>query len=108
MELNEALRVDAYVNPSLDCRRITGTSPKTDRLGTELLKRGAWGLRGERGHCTMVAHPHDCRRGRQAAYSEARVSGREAHAARQPNEGHLARGWAFVIPTNAAQGGESS
>src|SRR3979490_2142454 len=62
---------------------------KTDRLDTELLKRGFLGwLRGERGHCSMARVPDDCRRGRQAAEPGARVPGRGTHAHRQPNEGH--------------------
>ena len=41
---------------------------KTDRLDTELLKRGFLGwLRGEGGHCRHGARADDCRRGRQAA-----------------------------------------
>src|SRR5690348_7987410 len=41
---------------------------RTDRLDTELLKRGFLGwLRRERGHCSYGARPDDCRRGRQAA-----------------------------------------
>jgi transposase len=36
---------------------------KTDRLDTELLKRGFLGwLCGERGHCSMARRAHDCRR----------------------------------------------
>src|SRR5437016_10383153 len=46
---------------------------KTDRLDTELLKRGFLGwLRGERGHCSMARVPTIARRGRQAAEPRAR------------------------------------
>jgi transposase len=53
---------------------------KTDRLDTELLKRGFLGwLRGERGHCSM-ARADDGRRGRQAAEPRARLPGGGTHA----------------------------
>src|ERR1700719_3458629 len=65
---------------------------KTDRLDTELLKRGFLGwLRGGRGHCTM-----------------ARVPGRGAHAHRQPNEGHPGPAGHSQLQTNPAQGGGAS
>ena len=41
---------------------------KTDRLDTELLKRGFLGwLRGERGHCSMARMPTIAEEDRQAA-----------------------------------------
>ena len=43
---------------SLNLHQLDGRDPKTDRLDTELLKRGFSGwLRGERGHCSMVRVP---------------------------------------------------
>ena len=62
---------------------------KTDRLDTELLKRGFLGwLRGERGHCSMVRVPTLAEEDSQAAQSGARVPGQGTHPACQPHEGH--------------------
>src|ERR1700737_2095903 len=80
---------------------------KTDRLDTELLKRGFLGwLRGER--VQHGARPDDCRRGRQAAEPGARVPGRGTYAHRQPNEGHAGPTGHSQLQTNAAQGGGAS
>src|SRR6266446_4370840 len=50
---------------------------KTDRLDTELLKRGFLGwLRGERGHCSMARVPTIGEEDAQAAQSGARMPGR--------------------------------
>src|SRR5271157_1008504 len=57
---------------------------KTDRLDTELLKRGFLGwLRGERGHCSMARVP-TIAEGRQAAEPRARLPGGGAHADCEP------------------------
>src|SRR6478609_7124223 len=79
---------------------------KTDRLDTELLKRGvlgvaAWGT----GPLHHGAHPDNCRRGRQAAQSRARVPGQGTHAHRQPNEGDPRPAGHSQFQTNPAQGG---
>src|SRR5271169_609436 len=82
---------------------------KTDRLDTELLKRGvlgvaAWGT----GPLHHGAHPDNCRRGRQAAQSGARVPGQGTHAHRQPDEGNLRPAGHSQFQTNPAQGGGAS
>ena len=62
---------------------------KTDRLDTELLKRGFPGVAAWRtGPLQHGARSDDCRRGRQAAQSRARVPGQGTHAACEPHEGH--------------------
>src|SRR6266513_3179103 len=82
---------------------------KTDRLDTELLKRGFLGwLRGERGPLHHGARPDHCRRGRQAAQPGGRVPGRGAHAHHQPNEGHPGPAGHSQLQTNPAQGGGAS
>ena len=55
----EARRVEAHViHPSSVAVSREHRRAKTDRLDTELLKRGFLGwLRGERGHCSMVRVP---------------------------------------------------
>src|SRR6266446_6407138 len=69
----EARGVEANViHPSSVAVSREHSRAKTDRLDTELLKRGFLGwLRGERGHCSMArARANDRRRGRQAAEPE--------------------------------------
>src|SRR5271156_2175717 len=67
------------------------TSPGQDRPArprvTEagVLGMAAWGT----GPLHHGAHPDNCRRGRQAAQSGARVPGQGTHAHRQPDEGDL-------------------
>src|SRR5213082_2525882 len=62
---------------------------KTDRLDTELLKRGFLGwLRGERGQLQYGARAHDCRRGCEAAEPGTRVPGGGTHAHCEPDKGH--------------------
>src|SRR5438045_6795834 len=55
----EARRVEAHViHPSSVAVSREHRRAKTDRLDTELLKRGVLGwLRGERGHCSMARVP---------------------------------------------------
>src|SRR6202011_3779707 len=81
---------------------------KTDRLDTELLKRGFLGwLRGERGHCTM-ARVHDCRRGRQAAKPGARLPGGGTHADCEPDKVYPGPAGHSRLQTNPAQGSRTS
>src|SRR6202035_4643139 len=88
-------------DPSLECRRIARTSPGEDRPArhrvTEagVLGVAAWGT----GPLHHGAHPDNCRRGRQAAQSRARVPGQGTHAHRQPNEGDPRPGIRNFKPT---------
>src|SRR3989440_11757739 len=83
-------------DPSLECRRIAGTSPGQDRPARHrvaeagVLGVAAWGT----GPLHHGAHPDNCRRGRQAAPSRARVPGEGTHAHRQPTK----RGWRSSQP----------
>src|SRR2546427_10430532 len=77
---------------------------KTDRLDTELLKRGFLGwLRGERGHCSMARVPTIARRGRQAAQSGARMPGGGTHAHCEPDKGHPGPDGHSQLQTNPAR-----
>src|ERR1700739_862550 len=98
--------VEAACDPSLECRRIARPSPGEDRPArhrvTEagVLGVAAWGT----GPLHHGAHPDNCRRGRQAAQSRARVPGQETHAHRQPNEGDPRSAEHSQFQTNPAQG----
>ena len=60
---------------------------KTDRLDTELLKRGFLGwLRGERGHCSMVRIPTIAEEDAKRPNRERECLVKE-HAACEPHEG---------------------
>ena len=106
----EARGVEAHViHPSSVAVSREHRRAKTDRLDTELLKRGFLGwLRGERGHCSMARVPTNCRRGRQAAQSGARVPGQGPHAACEPHEGHPGAARHSSLQTNPAQRGGAS
>src|SRR5690348_2308245 len=76
---------------------------KTDRLDTELLKRGFLGwLRGERGHCSM-ARADNRRRGRQAAEPRARLPGGGTHADCEPDKVYPGPAGDSQLQTDAAQ-----
>src|SRR5437763_7378830 len=77
---------------------------KTDRLDTELLKRGFLGwLRGERGHCTMARVPtiaeEDAKRPNRER--ECLVGGTHAHC--EPDKGHPGPGGDSQLQTDLAQ-----
>src|SRR3954447_21549366 len=79
---------------------------KTDRLDTEMLKRGFLGwLRGERGHCTMARVP-------TIAEEDAKRPNREREclvgAHRQPDKVHSGPAGHSQLQTNLAQGGRAS
>src|SRR6059058_4248557 len=77
---------------------------KTDRLDTELLKRGFLGwLRGERGHCTMARIPTVAEEDAKRPNRE-RESGQGARAHCQPNEGRSGPAGHSQLQTNTAQG----
>src|SRR6266446_2563239 len=62
---------------------------KTDRLDTEMLKRGFLGwLRGERGHCTMARVPTMAEEDAKRPNRGARGPGRGTHAHCEPDKGH--------------------
>ena len=105
----EARGVEAHViHPSSVAVSREHRRAKTDRLDTELLKRGFFGwLRGT-GPLQHVARPDDCRRGRQAAEPGARGPGRGTHAHYQPNEGHPGSAGHPQLQTHTAQGGGAS
>src|SRR6266478_2599391 len=96
--------VEAHV-PSLECRSIARTSTGQDRPARHrvaeagVLGVAAWGT-GPLHHGTR---PDDCRRGRQAAQSGARVPGRGTHAHCEPNEGHPGPARHSQLQTNPAQ-----
>src|SRR6266478_4606874 len=72
---------------------------KTDRLDTELLKRGP---------LQQGARRDDGRRGRQAAEPGARMPGRGTHAHCQPHEGHPGSARHSQFQTNTAPDGGAS
>ena len=81
---------------------------KTDRLDTELLKRGFLGwLRGERGHCSMARVP-------TIAEEDAKRPNRErdclvgTHAHCEPDKVHPGPAGHSQFQTNPAQGGRAS
>ena len=77
-------------DPSLECGRVAGTSPGQDRSARHRVAEArvpgvaAW----RTGPLQHGARSDDCRRGRQAAQSGARVPGQGTHPACQPHEGH--------------------
>jgi len=78
---------------------------KTDRLDTELLKRGFLGwLRGERGHCSMARVP-------TIAEEDAKRPNRERECLVkelcQPHEGHAGLAGHSQFQTNPAPGGRT-
>ena len=78
---------------------------KTDRLDTAMLMRVFLGwLRGERGHCGMVAVPTPRGRGRQAPKPRAGESGRRTYANRQSHEGGVGPARHPRLQAGAAQG----
>jgi len=106
----EARGVEAHViHPSSVAVSREHRRAKTDRLDTELLKRGFLGwLRGERGHCSMVRVPtiaeEDAKRPSRGALTTNRLavvgsvgggSGEQAMDAAEPRQGsrsaHLVR-----------------
>ena len=86
----EAREVEAHViHPSSVAVSREHRRAKTDRLDTELLKRGFFGLAAWRtGPLQHGAGANDCRRGRQAAQSRARMPGGGTHAHCEPDKGH--------------------
>src|SRR5213595_3230681 len=82
---------------------------KTDRLDTELLKRGFLGwLRGERGHCSMARVPTMLEQDAKRPNRERECLVGETHAHCQPNEGHPGPTGHSHLQTNTAQGGRAS
>src|SRR6202045_1079527 len=76
---------------------------KTERLDTELLKRGFLGwLRGERGHCSMARVPTI------AEEDAKRMPGGGTHAHCEPDKGHPGPAGHSQLQTNPAQGGRTS
>ena len=106
----EARGVEAHViHPSSVAVSREHRRVKTDRLDTELLKRGFLGwLRGERGHCSMARVPTIAEEDAKRPKSRARVPGRRAHAHRQPHEGYPGPVGHSQFQTHPAQGGGSS
>src|SRR5438477_7543175 len=97
-------------DPSLECRRIAGTSPGQDRPARHRVAEArvlGVAARGT-GPLHHGARPDDCRGGRQAAESGARVPGRGTHAHRQPNEGHAGPARRAQFQTHPAQGSGAS
>ena len=101
----EARGVEAHViHPSSVAVSREHRRAKTDRLDTELLKRGFLGwLRGERGHCSIGARANDCRRGRQAAEPGARMPGGRTHANCEPDKVHPGPAGHSRLQTNPAR-----
>src|SRR5467141_3773483 len=83
---------------------------KTDRLDTELLKRGFLGwLRGERGHCAMARVPTIAEEDAKRPNREREcLVGERTHAHYQPNEGHPGSAGHPQLQTHTAQGGGAS
>src|SRR5215475_8724480 len=106
----EARGVEAHViHPSSVAVSREHRRAKTDRLDTELLKRGFLGwLRGERGHCSMARVATNCRRGRQAAEPRARLPGGGTHADCEPDKVHPGPAGHSQLQTNPAQGRRAS
>src|SRR6201998_3513460 len=97
-------------DPSLECGRVAGTSPGKDRSARHRVAEArvsgvaAW----RTGPLQHGARANDCRRGRQAAQSGARVLGQGTHAACQPHEGHAGPARHSQFQTNPAPGGRTS
>src|ERR1700736_1205094 len=108
--LAEGARGGGACDPSLECRRIAGTSSGEDRptrhrvTEAGVLGVAAWGT----GPLHHGAGANECRRGRQAAQSGARVPGQGTRAHRQPNEGDPRPAGHSQLQTNPAQGGGAS
>ena len=106
----DARGVEAHViHPSSVAVSREHRRAKTDRLDTELLKRGFLGwLRGERGHCSMARVPtiaeEDAKRPNRER--ECLVGERTRH--REPNEGHAGPARHSQLQTDPAQGSGAS
>ena len=105
----EARGVEAHViHPSSVAVSREHRRAKTDRLDTELLKRGFLGwLRGERGHCNMARVPtiaeEDAKRPNRA-----RLLGGGTHARCEPDKVHPGPAGHSHLQTNPAQGRRTS
>ena len=102
----EARGVEAHViHPSSVAVSREHRRAKTDRLDTELLKRGFLGwLRGERGHCSMARVP-------TIAEEDAKRPNRERDCLvgeRKPDKVHPGPAGHSQLQTNPAQGGRTS
>src|SRR6202008_3108443 len=97
-------------DPSLECGRVAVTSPGKDRsarhrvAAARLPGVAAW----RTGPLQHGARANDCRRGRQAAQSGARVPGQGTHAACEPHKGHPGPAGHSQFQTNPAPGGRTS
>src|ERR1700680_4582826 len=106
----EAHGVEAARDPSLECRGIAGTSTGKDRsAGHRIAQAGVPGVAAWRtGPLQHGARANECRRGRQAAQSGARMPGGGTHADCEPDKGHPGAAGHSQLQTNAAQGGRTS
>jgi len=99
----EARGVEAHViHPSSVAVSREHRRAKTDRLDTELLKRGFLGWR-RTGPLQHGARAPDCRRGRQAAEPGARLPGGGTHAACEPDKVHPGPTGHSQLQANPAQ-----
>src|SRR6516165_6254508 len=82
---------------------------KTDRLDTELLKRGFWGwLRGERGHCSMARVPTIAEEDAKRPNCERDCLVGGTHADCEPDKVHPGPAGGSQLQTDPAQGRRAS